>query len=86
MDIFASLFTHKCQHSYTLEYLLPLGPFGLKVSNYPWKYHASYVFHSPALFYLVLSRFLAEHVIGQFRLLILAASCWIEAPWLPQFS
>ena len=32
---------------------------------------------------LVLSKFLAEHVIGQFRLLILVAPCGMEAPWLP---
>ena len=43
----------------------------------------SYVFPSPALVPLVFSRFLAEHVTGQFRLLILVAPCWMEAPWLP---
>ena len=32
---------------------------------------------------LVLSRFLAGHVTGQFRLLVLLAPCWMEAPWLP---
>ena len=31
----------------------------------------------------VLSKFLAEHITGQFRLLILVAPCWMEAPWLP---
>ena len=32
---------------------------------------------------LVLSKFLAEHVNGQVRHLILAVPCWMEAPWLP---
>ena len=27
--------------------------------------------------------FLAEHVNGQLRHLILVAPCWMEAPWLP---
>ena len=35
-----------------------------------------------ALVPLVLSKFLAEHVSGQFRHLILVAPCWMEAPWL----
>ena len=30
-----------------------------------------------------LSKFLAEHVSGQLRHLILVAPCWVEAPWLP---
>ena len=41
------------------------------------------MFPSPALVPLVLSKFLAEHVKGQLRQLILVASCWIEAPCLP---
>ena len=36
-----------------------------------------------ALVPLVLSKFLAEHVKGQFRLLILVAPCWMDAAWLP---
>ena len=36
-----------------------------------------------ALVPLVLSKFLAEHVSGQLRHLILAGPCWMEAPWLP---
>ena len=36
-----------------------------------------------ALVPLVLSKFLAEHVNGQFRHLLLVAPCWMEAPWLP---
>ena len=42
----------------------------------------SYVFPPPTLVPLVLSKFLAEHVKGQIRLLILVAPCWMEAPWL----
>ena len=37
----------------------------------------------PHYFPLVLSKFLAEHVKGQLRLLILVAPCWMGAPWLP---
>ena len=32
---------------------------------------------------LVPSKFLTDHVISQFRLLVPVAPCWIEAPWLP---
>ena len=41
------------------------------------------MFPPPALVPLVLSKFLAEHVNGQLRWLILVAPCWMEAPWLP---
>ena len=58
-------------------------PFELNSFNHPWTFQVSYVFNSPALVPLVLSKFLAEHVKGQLRLLILVAPCWIEAPWLP---
>ena len=44
--------------------------------NHPWTY-------PPALMPLVLSSFLVKHVTGQFRLLILVAPYWMEAPWLP---
>ena len=36
-----------------------------------------------ALVPLVLSKFLAEHINGQLRHLLLVAPCWMEAPWLP---
>ena len=36
-----------------------------------------------ALVPLVLSKFLAEHVSGQIRHLLLVAPCWMEASWLP---
>ena len=38
---------------------------------------------SPALVPPVLSEVVAEHVTGQFRLLILVGPCWIETPQLP---
>ena len=41
------------------------------------------MFPPPALVPLVLSKFLAEHVKGQLRHLILVAPCWMEATWLP---
>ena len=41
------------------------------------------MFPPAALVPLVLSKFLAEHVKGQLRQLILVAPCWMEAPWLP---
>ena len=41
------------------------------------------MFTPPALVPLVLSTFLAEHVKGQLRLLILVASSLMKAPWLP---
>ena len=41
------------------------------------------MFPPPALVPLVLSKFLAEHVNGQVRYLILVRPCWMVAPWLP---
>ena len=41
------------------------------------------MFPPSALVPLVLSKFLAEHVKGQLRQLILVVPCWMEAPWLP---
>ena len=43
----------------------------------------NYVLPPAALVPLVLSNFLAEHVTGQFRLMILMEPCWMEASWLP---
>ena len=42
------------------------------------------MFSPPAVVPLVLSKFVAEHITGQFRLFILVGPCWIEAPWLPK--
>ena len=47
------------------------------------KFQVSYMFPPSALVPLVLSKFLAEHVKGQPRHLILVASCQMEVPWLP---
>ena len=41
------------------------------------------MFSPLALIPLVLAKFLAEHVNGQLRHLLLVAPCWMEAPWLP---
>ena len=46
-------------------------------------FHVGYTIPPLALVPLVLSKFLTEHVKGQLRHLILVASCWIKAPWLP---
>ena len=78
----ASSHTTHCQHYYTLETPLPLGALGLNAFNHPWKYQVSYVYPTPALVPLVLSKFLGEYVIGQFRL-DSVTPCWMEAPWLP---
>ena len=78
-----STHTNQCQCFYTLKNPLPLEPLGLNVFEYPWTYQVSYMFLPPALVPLTLSNFLADHVTGQFRILILVAPCWMEAPWLP---
>ena len=44
----------------------------------------SYVFSPPALVPIVLSIFLAEHVTGEFILLIPVMTFWTEASWLPK--
>ena len=54
----------------------------MNIFNHPTAYQVSNVFPSPALVPLVLSKFLAEHFISQFRLLILMAPQWMKAPWL----
>ena len=41
------------------------------------------MFPPPALVPVVLSSFLADHVKGQLRHLILVTPCWMEAPLLP---
>ena len=83
VDLLASSRSIQCQHYFTLETPLPLGALGLNAFSHPWKFQVSYVFPPPALVPLVLSKFLAEHVNGQLRLLLLVAPCWMEAPWLP---
>ena len=73
----ACSYTNQCQHYYPLENPLPMVALGLNGFSHLWAYKVSYVFPSPALVPLVLSKFLAEHVTGQLRHLIL------EASWLP---
>ena len=83
VDLLESSCSTQCQHYFTLETPLPLGTLGLNAFSHPWKFQVSYVFSPPALVPLVLSKFLAEHVNGQLRHLLLVAPCWMEAPWLP---
>ena len=70
----ASSHTNQCQHYYTLEihYLRLLG---IECFHPSWNIQLSYLFAIPALVPLVLPMFLAEHVTGQFRLLILVVPC-----------
>ena len=83
VDLLASSHSTQCQHYFTLETPLPLGPLGLNAFSHPWKFQVSYVFPPLALVPLILSQFLVEHVNGQLRHLLLVAPCWMEAPWLP---
>ena len=83
LDLQASSKTTQCQHYFTLETPLPLGALQLNAFTHPWTFQVSYVFPHLALVPLVLSKFLAEHVNGQLRHLILVVPCWMEAPWLP---
>ena len=53
----------------------------LKAFNHLWTYQVSFMYPS-ALVSLILSIFLAEHVAGQFRHVILVVSWWMEASWL----
>ena len=79
MYLLASSNTNKCQHYYTWENPLPMGPFGLNAYIHPWTYQVTYVFPPPAAVPQVLSKFIIEHVTGQFRLLFLVTSCLMEA-------
>ena len=83
VDLLASSCSTQCQHYFTLETPLPLGALRLNAFSHPWQFQVSYVFPPLALVPLVLSKFLAEHVNGQLRHLLLVAPCWMEAPWLP---
>ena len=86
VDLLTSSYSTQCKHYYTLETPLHPGIMGLNAFSHPWNFQVSYVFPSPALVPLVLSKFLAEHVNGQLIYLILVAPCWMEVPWLPPFS
>ena len=84
VDLLAYSHTCQCQHYYKLGHLLPLGAMGLSIFNYLWTYQVSYIFPLPVLVPLVLSKFFAEQVRGQFRLVLLVVPCWIKVPWLPR--
>ena len=47
--------------------------------NHQWTYQVRCI--SPALVYLVVSKFLAEHVTGEFIIFIHITPCWMETPW-----
>ena len=72
VDLLESSHSTQCQHYFTLETPLPLGALGLNAFSHPWNF--------PALVPLVLAKFLAEHVNGQLRHLLLVAPCLMEAP------
>ena len=84
--LLASSCSTQCQHYFTLETPLPLGALGLNVFSHPWNFQVSYMFPPLALVPLVVSTFLAEHVSGQLRHLLLVAPCWMEAPWASHSS
>ena len=77
VDLLASSHSTKCQHYFTLETPLPVGALGLNAFSHPWNFQVSYVFPPLALVPLVLAKFLAEHVNGQLRHLLLVAPCWM---------
>ena len=81
VDLLASSLTYQCQLYYILKKTITPRSLELNAFNHLWKFHESYVYPLSALISLVLSKFLAEHVTNQFRLLILVASYWMEAPW-----
>ena len=83
VDLLVPSHSTQCQNYYTLQSPLPLGALGLNAFNHLWLFQVGYMFPLPALVPLILSKFLAEHVKGQLRQLILMAPCWMEAPWLP---
>ena len=78
VDLLASSHSTQCQHYFTLETPLPLGALGLNAFSHLWKFQVSDMFPPPALVPLVLFKFLAEHVNGQLRHLLLMAPCWIK--------
>ena len=84
VDLLASSHSTLCQHYYTMESPLPLGALELNAFNHPQMFQVSYMFPSPALVPLVLSKFLAEHVKGQLWF------SWYHVGWRilgsPQFS
>ena len=82
VNLLASSYTTEYQHYYTLQ-TPTTGALEFSAFNHPWTFQVNYVFSPPGLVPLDLCKFLADHVKGQLRLLILVAPCWMEAPWLP---
>ena len=74
VDLLASSHSTQCQHYFTLATPLPVGALGLIAFSHPWTFQVSYVFPPLALVPLVLSSFLAEHVNGQLRHVILGGT------------
>ena len=60
-----------------------LEPWSWKLFNLLCYFQVSYAFPPPVLVPSAPLTFLAEHVTGQYTLLVLAAFCWMESPWLP---
>ena len=85
VDLLPSWHTNQWQLYLTLEIYLLWGALGLNAFNQHWIYEASYTFPPFALVPLVLYKFLAEKVTGQFRVFILLMPYWMEASWLPTF-
>ena len=83
VDLLVSSQTNQFQHHSTLENPLPLDTLELNTFNHSWTYQVSYIFTSPVLVPLVLSRFLAVHVRGLFKFLVLVIPCWTEASYFP---
>ena len=79
VDLLASSHSTQCQNYFTLKIPLLLGALGLNVFSHCRTFRVCYVFPPLAL---VLSMFLAVHINGQLRHLILVAPCWMEALWL----
>ena len=71
VDLLASSHSTQWQHYFTLETPLLVGALGLNAFSHPWNFQVSYVFPPLALVPLFLSKFLAEHVNGQLRHLLL---------------
>ena len=77
MEVDLLLSSH-ISHYYTFESLLPLGVLGLNAVNHPRTFRLAMCF----LPTLVLSKLLAEQVMGKFSPPILVVPCWMEASQL----
>ena len=64
--------------NYTFASPISQGALGMNSFSHPWTFQVGYLLPPPALGPLVLSKFLAECITCQFRLLILVTPCWME--------